>query len=187
MNSRKDSHRNIIGVFARYLFIHFEKITILFRDYFFAQSNNSFIVAFRHSSFSYFYSTVSFYSICKIKIDRHLRGADTVTCITSFFCSAGSHIPWNQVAECGVSSFQIIITICLRNFNASAFFIFIFRHPNSSIIPKALAHKRKFALMIATNGNACWMYLCKTWIGKPSSPFMRLPCGCYIASHCICA
>ncbi len=83
------------------------------------------------------------------------------TGVATLFGSSGSHVARNQIAECGIATFEIVIPILFRNLGCLDFalaqlhyILRLLRHPDTAIVAQRFGHERQLALLLSMNRNA---------------------------------
>ena len=142
MHRRINPHRHFVWIFTGNLFIHFKQVTIFFFHYFFTQAVNRFVICIFQSCFTGFNFPVPDDSVFKIEVNGHFGCTYSIPFIASFFSRPGCHITRNQVTECRVSPFQVIIPFLFRYINGFPGFPFLFGNPYPSIVTQAFTHQR---------------------------------------------
>ena len=152
MDGGVNPHRNIVGIFAGDLFIHFKQIPVTLPDCMFAQTLDG---------------------VGKIEIDAPAPGTDAATFVANFLCRARRNITRRKIAVTRIFSFEIIIAIGLRNFCRRFVAVFLpLRYPDASIVPQRLGHERELRLIFATDRDAGGMNLREGWVRKERASFV---------------
>ena len=124
----------LVGELARidvcYLFVHVEEVSVTLQYNVDAETLDAFREVEEHGKTSIVY-TVSLVA-------------------TLFGCTAGN-VARNQVTECRITAFQIVVTVFFRNIATflcsslqSLGVLKLLRHPYASVITQRLRHKRQF-------------------------------------------
>ena len=192
MNRRINLHRCFVRIVRCNLLVHVEEVAILRFHHLLTQCDNLFSRWFRQPANACFCFAVTIDRTGEIQEDGFPRLIHTKARVAALLGGTRSDVPWDQISECRIPTFQIVIPISLCNVQCSyrsipnRFRIFLLRrNPNATIVAQRLRHQCQFRLMLTRNRNACWMNLCEARVGHMSAFFMRLPSCRHIRSHCI--
>ena len=168
MYGRIDHHRGLVGILVRYLLVHLEKVAILLFDGVPAQALDG---------------------IGEVEVDG-IACAHAITGIAAFLGGTAGHVTRDEVAESGVTAFQIVVAVFLGDVDGSqltrtdglGIFLFL-RHPDASVVAQALAHQCEFALVVAVNGDAGGVDLHIAGVGEGGAFAVAHPCRAAVAVH----
>ena len=158
MTCRVYAHRFVIWIYPCDCLVHIEKVSIFIFNGFLPLLVN-----------------------CIPEVEIHCQSwfANAIARIASFFCCARSYVPWNQVSKCGISSFQVIISLLLRDVVCRTFVALCFWDPYPAVIPERLWHECQLRLEFIELRNACRMDLDKAGVCKKRSLPVSFPsCRC---------
>jgi len=137
--------------------------------------------------FTGFNFAVALNGIGIIEVHRLLAATYTIAGIATLFGSTAGHVSGYQVAKGRVATLQIVVTFLFRNISCFAGVVLLFGHPDTTVVAERFTHQGEFALVVATYRNTSGVNLRKARIAKEGTFFMGFPCGCYVATHGVCA
>ena len=133
VDGRVDPHGHLIGVLARDLLIHVEKVA----------------VALLHQV-----QTQTLDGVREIEIDAKARIPDAAPLVARSFRRARGDVSRREVPETRVHALEVIIPLILRNLTRTSRVPFLQRHPDAAVVSQGFGHEREFRLMIPRNGYA---------------------------------
>jgi len=169
VDGRVNHHRCFIGIVINNLFVHLEEVTV---------------AGLHHVA------TQSVDGIGKVQVDGQTRCAYTETGIATFLGSSGGHVPGHQVAESGVTAFQVVVPVVLRKLSrfeltsSDGFSVFFFLgYPDTTVVTQRLRHQCQFRLVFAVYGDTGGMNLSISRVGEVGTFLVNLDGGGSVGTH----
>jgi len=94
MDGGVDAHGDLVGVFARDLFVHLEEVAVAFLDGFAAEA---------------------FDGVREVEVDAEAAGSDAAAIVALFLGGAAGDVAWGEVAEAGVFAFEVVVAVFFRD------------------------------------------------------------------------
>ena len=129
--------------------------------------------------------------IGEVEIDG-IACAHAIARIAALLGGTAGHVAWHQVAESGITAFQVVVAVFFRYVvgfqfaSADGFGIFLsFGHPNATVVAEALAHQRELALVVTVHRDAGRVNLHIARVGEGRALAMAHPRRAAVAVHSI--
>src|SRR5262249_12520040 len=106
---------------------------------------------------------------------------DAKASVATLLRSPGRDVSGGQVAEARITAFQEVVPFLLGNRARRPLLAALLRNPDTSVVPKALAHQCEFGLMGSGNRDAGRVDLGEAGIGEVGALLVRAPSGRHIA------
>ena len=116
-----------------------------------------------------------FDGIGEIEINAKAVLAHSASFIAYGLCVPGRYVARNEVAEAGIFPFEVVIALVLGDLRGPSRIAFLLRNPDAAVVAERFTHQRQLGLIVAADGDACWMDLGEAWVCKSCATFMGAP------------
>src|ERR1035441_857567 len=113
VHGRVDAHRNLVGVFVRDALVHFEKIAVTLADCLLAQARDG---------------------LGEVEIDAESGLPYAVALIAQSLGVAGGDVARDKIAEAGVATLQVVVTLFFGYLIGRTRVALLFRDPDAAVV-----------------------------------------------------
>ena len=182
VDSRINHHRIIIFhttdffcQFARInvsdFFIHIEEVAITLEHYINAQAVDS------------FREIEEYGQTCVVH---------TETCVATFFSCTAGNVTRNQVTECRITAFQVVVAVFFRNIASLDFaflqfdsVFFLLRNPDTTVVTQRFGHQSQFGLLVTVYRDTSRVNLNICGVSEYSTLAVARDSSCTVTTHSV--
>ena len=171
VDSRINHHRVFVWADISDFFIHIEEVAVTLCNDIFTQTVDSF---------------------GEVKEYGKTGVVHAEALVAAFFGSAAGNVTRNEVTECRIAAFQVVVAVFLGNiFSLQCTFLQflgvfqLLRNPNAAIVTQGFGHQSQFGLLVTVNRDTSGVNLYVSRVGKPGTFTVASHCSRAVTCHCI--
>ena len=116
----------------------------------------------------------------------------TETCVATFFSGTAGNVTRNQVTECRITAFQVIVAVFFRNITSFDFaflkfhsIFFFLRNPDTTVVTERFRHQSQLRLLVTMYRNTSRVNLNVCRVSEYSTLAVARDSSCTVTTHSI--
>ena len=117
----------------------------------------------------------------------------TETCVATFFSGTAGNVTRNQVTECRIAAFQVVVAVFFRNIASFDFTLlefhsvfFLLRNPDTTVVTKRFGHQCQFRLLVTVYRNTSRVDLNVCRVSKYGTLAVARNSSRTVTTHSVC-